>query len=218
MSITPTLRERILAAFSGDELVTFCADHFPEVAREFTTGMTASQRLQLLLGHCGRHQCGERLLDLLERERPSLIGTARAALLADLVAQTILDDLLTQQPQKVVNATGTITATTISGGEVVGVKVNVILPPPLPPPSPRHQLRAPVSDFVGREEEIGAIVRALQPVAAGSTMTISGLRGMGGIGKTELAFAAAQYLAPLFPDAQIVIPLRGTSVVPLSPA
>jgi tetratricopeptide (TPR) repeat protein len=47
---------------------------------------------------------------------------------------------------------------------------------------------------------------------------ISGLRGMGGIGKTALARVLAQQLTSDYPDAQIKLDLKGTSPQPLSPA
>src|SRR5262245_45239088 len=56
-----------------------------------------------------------------------------------------------------------------------------------------HQLRAPVVDFVGREHEINQLVQALSK-ANGAAVAISGVRGMGGIGKTELAHVVAHRL------------------------
>nr|PZN32275.1 MAG: hypothetical protein DIU80_05040 [Chloroflexota bacterium] len=73
-----------------------------------------------------------------------------------------------------------------------------------------RQLRARVPDFVGREAEIDEIVQTLRPATAGAAFAISGVRGMGGIGKSELAFAAAQRLRDDFPDAQIVLSLCGS--------
>src|SRR6185295_19949820 len=46
---------------------------------------------------------------------------------------------------------------------------------------------------------------------------ISGVQGMGGIGKTELAYVVAQHLRNTFPDAQIVLALHGSSATPLPP-
>jgi len=81
-----------------------------------------------------------------------------------------------------------------------------------------HQLRAPVSDFVGREREIDQLVQALSRAASGgAAAAISGVRGMGGIGKTELARVVAHRLKETFPDAQILIELRGASSSPLTP-
>jgi hypothetical protein len=82
-----------------------------------------------------------------------------------------------------------------------------------------HQLRAPIGDFVGREREIDQLVQAVSKAASGSaSAAIGGVRGMGGIGKTEVAYTVAQGLAGHFPDAQLIIELRGASSSPLTPA
>ena len=39
---------------------------------------------------------------------------------------------------------------------------------------------------------------------------------MAGIGKTELAYKVAQQIWDLFPDAHLLVELRGTSVSPLT--
>lgn len=75
-----------------------------------------------------------------------------------------------------------------------------------------HQLRPPVADFTGRHEELafleGRIVR--------DGVTISGFHGLGGIGKTELALQLGSRLRETFPDAQIMLDLRGTDRDPVS--
>jgi tetratricopeptide (TPR) repeat protein len=82
-----------------------------------------------------------------------------------------------------------------------------------------HQLRAPVGDFVGREREIETLVQPLSKAASGgASAAIGAVRGMGGIGKTELAYTVAQRLAGHFPDAQLIVELRGASSLPLTPA
>src|SRR5690349_8400060 len=83
---------------------------------------------------------------------------------------------------------------------------DVILPPSTGPQA-LHQLRAPVGDFVGREEEINRLVRSLGTAAESGTAAISGVRGLGGVGKTELAYAVAHQLVPAFPDAHLLIDL-----------
>ena len=47
---------------------------------------------------------------------------------------------------------------------------------------------------------------------------ITGLRGMGGIGKTALALVLADRIKGRFPDGDLYLDLRGTSKSPLSPA
>jgi tetratricopeptide (TPR) repeat protein len=88
----------------------------------------------------------------------------------------------------------------------------------LSPLAPRHQLRAPVQDFVGRAAELASARAALlQAAESCSAVAIIGVQGMGGIGKTELVYKVAQHMRHAFPDAQIVLTLRGTSSAPLAP-
>jgi tetratricopeptide (TPR) repeat protein len=75
-----------------------------------------------------------------------------------------------------------------------------------------HQLPSPPRDFTGREEELGELTRALEQ----GGVTISGLQGLGGVGKTALALKLAQQLTPRYPDAQFYLDLKGTSQTPLS--
>ena len=101
------------------------------------------------------------------------------------------------------------------GQKVIGPQINaagdVNLPPPslvlVPhlPPLPR--------DFTGRDEELQDLLDGFDRGA-----TITGLRGMGGIGKTALAYALAEKLADRYPDGQILVELRGTSPEPMTPA
>ncbi len=55
-----------------------------------------------------------------------------------------------------------------------------------------HQLPAPPGDFTGREAELAELCERL-----GVGATISGLQGMGGVGKTALAYNA---LAQSWPE------------------
>jgi hypothetical protein len=89
---------------------------------------------------------------------------------------------------------------------------NVNLPPP--PVTALHQLPQPPRDFTGRTDELADLLNAVQT----SGVTISGLRGMGGVGKTALALKLAEQLTPSYPDAQFYLDLRGTSAKPLTPA
>ena len=75
-----------------------------------------------------------------------------------------------------------------------------------------HQLPPSPADFTGREAELAQLTLKMQP----GGVTISGVRGMGGIGKTALALVLAHRLAPQYPDAQIFLDLRGTSPQPLT--
>lgn len=75
-----------------------------------------------------------------------------------------------------------------------------------------HQLPSPPRDFTGRERELDELMRALEQ----GGITISGLQGLGGVGKTTLALKLAEQLTPRYPDAQFYLDLKGTSKKSLS--
>jgi tetratricopeptide (TPR) repeat protein len=77
-----------------------------------------------------------------------------------------------------------------------------------------YQLPPPPEDFTGREAELEELMQAIEK----GGVTISGLRGMGGIGKTALALKLADELRERYPDAQIYLDLKGTSDKPLTTA
>jgi len=80
------------------------------------------------------------------------------------------------------------------------------------PPIP-HQIPPPPRDFKGREQDISDILSSFEKGAA-----ITGVRGMGGVGKTALALKLAERIKDNFPDGQIFIDMRGTSTNPNLPA
>jgi len=94
---------------------------------------------------------------------------------------------------------------------VVGGDYNA--PAPVPTIDPLHQLTAPPGDFTGRGAELDEL---LGNVRRG--ITISGVQGMGGVGKTVLALKLAEELKDNYPDAQFHLDLKGTSPDPLSAA
>ena len=76
------------------------------------------------------------------------------------------------------------------------------------------QIPPPAADFTGREQELADLCAAMATGGA----TISGLRGIGGVGKTALACVLADKLRAHCPDGQLLVPLAGASDHPLVPA
>lgn len=83
------------------------------------------------------------------------------------------------------------------------------------PPMPLQQLRAPVSDFTGRDQELTKLLTGLQPQPGGGPVGI--IFGMVGAGKSELALKVASMLKQQYPS-QLLITLQGTQARPLDPA
>lgn len=76
-----------------------------------------------------------------------------------------------------------------------------------------HQIPFPRADFTGRDEELNELLNNFE-----QGVIIAGIRGLGGIGKTELAVKLAQELKERYPDGQIFVEMGGTSKKPLTPA
>lgn len=81
-------------------------------------------------------------------------------------------------------------------------------------PTRLHEVPRPPADFTGREDELKELLSAIE---AGG-VAISGLQGMGGIGKTVLALKLVEFLKPRYPDAQFFLDLKGASTRPLTVA
>jgi tetratricopeptide (TPR) repeat protein len=112
---------------------------------------------------------------------------------------------------------GNLSANNLAGRDqyqVAGDKVenkNIYLPPPVTV-SALHQLPAPPADFTGRAGELKELLAAVKI----GGVTISGLQGLGGVGKTALALKLAEQLKPDYPDAQFYLDLKGATQ-PLTP-
>lgn len=97
-------------------------------------------------------------------------------------------------------------------------------PQPVPAPASPSSVESPctlpydLSDFSGRESQLGEILQRARQDRSGGTRILA-VDGMGGSGKTSLAVRAAHQLADCFPDGQLYIDLRGYSPdqQPLSP-
>ncbi len=76
-----------------------------------------------------------------------------------------------------------------------------------------RQLPPMPAEFTGREEQLQQV---LDTLAEHKGAAISGLTGMGGIGKTALGLVAAYEIAGQYPEAQIFLDLKGVTE-PLTP-
>jgi DNA-binding SARP family transcriptional activator/Tfp pilus assembly protein PilF len=95
--------------------------------------------------------------------------------------------------------------------------------PPATPPTPApglvrqlpRQLPAPPQLFTGRDSELADLVK----LHDASTVVITAIDGMAGIGKTALAVQAAHQILDRYPDGQLFIDLHGytDAVAPIEP-
>ena len=79
----------------------------------------------------------------------------------------------------------------------------------------RFQVPPPKRDFTGRDEELAELHSHVHQ--QGGAM-IYGLRGLGGVGKTELALKLAEEVGDDYPDGHLLVDLRGASEDPMSSA
>ncbi len=85
--------------------------------------------------------------------------------------------------------------------------------PPEPTVKALHPIPAPPADFTGRAAELADLRSSF-----GQGVAVSGVRGMGGVGKTALALKLAHELREAYPDAQLYIDLQGSQLQPMSVA
>jgi tetratricopeptide (TPR) repeat protein len=97
------------------------------------------------------------------------------------------------------------------GGDLVGGDKHVYEPPVVTIPA-LHQLPPPPRDFTGRDKEIAELMATVER----GGVTISGLQGLGGVGKTALVLKLAEQLTQRYPDGQLYLDLRGVSLNPLT--
>jgi tetratricopeptide (TPR) repeat protein len=84
---------------------------------------------------------------------------------------------------------------------------------PVPALNTLHQLPAPPADFTGRTSELAELHQAVKT----GGVTVCGMQGLGGVGKTALALKLAEQLKPDYPDAHFYLDLKGGSPRPLTP-
>ncbi|MFG3282901.1 BTAD domain-containing putative transcriptional regulator [Streptomyces sp. NPDC048111] len=96
--------------------------------------------------------------------------------------------------------------------------------PPAPAPAIARslarptQLPPPLRDFTGREAALKELTALLQEASEARAVGIAVLTGLGGVGKSALAVAAAHRMRRAFPDGQLYADLRGADVDPADSA
>jgi tetratricopeptide (TPR) repeat protein len=76
-----------------------------------------------------------------------------------------------------------------------------------------HQINRPPKSFTGHDELINQILQGF-----GQDNNIIALRGVGGLGKTALAYKLAERMRDRYKDGQLMVDMRGTSPAPTTPA
>ncbi|HET9254199.1 MAG TPA: BTAD domain-containing putative transcriptional regulator [Pseudonocardiaceae bacterium] len=91
-----------------------------------------------------------------------------------------------------------------------------LLEAPSTPAIAPAQLPADITDFTGRQAELGTLAHLV--AACRATTGLIAIRGKAGAGKTTLAVHAAHQLRDQFPDGQLFVNLRGMGATPLTAA
>jgi DNA-binding SARP family transcriptional activator/tetratricopeptide (TPR) repeat protein len=98
------------------------------------------------------------------------------------------------------------------GQRQAGVRASAAAPVP-------RQLPADIANFAGREHYFEQLDGLLNGGQGRSTVLISAIAGVGGVGKTALALHWAHRVAARYPDAHLYVNLRGyASAPPMTPA
>jgi DNA-binding SARP family transcriptional activator len=148
--------------------------------------------LMLALCHEGRHA-----------EAVTVYHSARKALLTELGTEPGPD--LRGLHQQILTADPTLAG---SGPRRVAPGV-VVVPGARRGPPPPRQLPATARHFSGRLAELTALRRALSEPADVGRLSAIAVTGTAGVGKTALALRWAHEVAPLFPEGQLYVDLRG---------
>jgi len=132
---------------------------------------------------------------------PALLGAALGARPTDATFQTLVAELGAVHPPS-----GTASQLALLTSPDLPSRAIPVIP---------QQLRPAVPDFKGRAPEIDQLVAALRNATSDKSINC-GIWGMTGVGKTELAYAAANRVLDRFPDGQILLQLRGTNPNPMT--
>lgn len=151
--------------------------------------------------HCQEHERQRREQELLKRSVS--LGQHTTVTAANLMAKR--DNVVTAGPVHIGDRIASMSGDYVKGDKIV-YKVSPTALTSL------HQLPPPPHDFTGRTIELSQLLKVVEQ----GGVTFAGIQGMGGIGKTALALKLAECLTLRYPDAQLYLDLKGTSLQPLS--
>jgi DNA-binding SARP family transcriptional activator len=129
--------------------------------------------------------------------------SARRALITELGAEPGPD--LRGLHQRILTADPTLAGS----GRRRAAPAVVVVPEARRGPPPPRQLPAVARHFSGRFAELTALRRALSKGADVGRLAAIAVTGTAGVGKTALALRWAHEVAPLFPEGQLYVDLRG---------
>ncbi len=78
------IRHELIRCFDEEELIVFCADHFPEVQADWATHDSLSVKTRILVQHCQRRDQLDALVAKINAERPNAFTQAERGALCQL--------------------------------------------------------------------------------------------------------------------------------------
>lgn len=196
---TPRLEEQRLAATEDRIMADLMCGRHVELVGELHALTAAHPLRPRLLGQLmlALHRSGR------QAEALATYRSARDTMAEELGLEPTME--LQQLHQAILQDDASIdVAGQPAPGEAVSLVAGVS-----PPPGRPHQLPQDAAVFVGRERQVGGLMRLMVPRRSPAQPATVVLTGEAGVGKSTLAIRAAHLLADHCPDGQLFADLRG---------